>query len=269
MSKRTIRAAAGAPGGDRVLVLDKAFSVLDLLAQSDDGLRAADLQRRLEMPRPTLHRILGMLVEHGYVARGDDDRYRLGLRLYELGKRVQSTSSVLEMITGELTRIADDLDVTAYLSVRRNDHAMCLARIDRGPVRIADYQVGETLPLTIGGGPKVLLATMTDTEIDQLLDRQRLAVFTDTTLSSRLDVWDAITAIRRDGYAIGNGDHVEIQTAVGVPLADGAGAAAGAISIAMIQPRPRDGELETIVARLRLAAMRLSGMNWHAAELVR
>ena len=38
---------------------------------------------------PTVHRIVNTLLDHGYVVRDDDDRYHLGIRLYELGMRVQ------------------------------------------------------------------------------------------------------------------------------------------------------------------------------------
>ena len=243
--------------------------MLDLLAEQDRGLRMSDIQRGLGIPRPTVHRIVNTLLDHGYVVRDDDDRYHLGMRLYELGMRVQSSSSALDTIAHELEAIADDLDATSYLSVRRGDVAMCLARVDRGSVRITDYQIGETLPLTVGAGPKILLASMTTDEIEALLDATRLPIFTANTLSSRRATLDAVEQIRRDGYAVGRGDHVEIQTAIGVPLNDPYGQPAGAISVAMFQPRPLPGELEVIVQRLRVGAERLGRKRWWASEISR
>jgi DNA-binding IclR family transcriptional regulator len=256
-------------GADRILVLDKAFAILDLLAEDQNGLRIIDIQRGLGIPRPTVHRLLGMLTEHRYVVRDDHDRYRLGLRVYELGMRVHAGSSALDVISRELEAIADDLDLTAYLSVRRGEFAMCLARVDRGALRITDYQIGETLPLTVGGGPKIILAGMTDSEIDTVLTGGRLHVFTTNTLASRRDVLTAVAEIRERGYAIGAGDHVEVQTAIGVPLHDGAGTPAGAISVAMFRPRPLEGEVDRIVDRLRSGTAALARLRWSADEIAR
>ena len=258
-----------AAGGGRILVLDKVFAVFDLLAREGVGLRIIDIQRGLGIPRPTVHRILAMLVEHGYVVRDESDRFVLGIRLYELGMSVHVTSSALDTIRAELEAIADELDATCYLSVRRGDVAMCLVRIDRGPVQITDYQVGETLPLTVGGGPKILLAGMGDAELEAVLTSARLPVYTVNTLSEHQDVLNAIERIRETGFAVGPGDHVEIETAIGVPLKDSSGKPAGAISVALVQPRPLDGELERIVARLQIGAARLAQRTWRAAEIVR
>ena len=260
---------AALTGADRILVLDKAFAILDLLAEDQQGLRIIDIQRGLGIPRPTVHRLLGMLTEHRYVVRDGHDRYRLGLRVYELGMRVHAGSSALDVISRELEAIADELDLTAYLSVRRGDVAMCLARVDRGALRITDYQVGETLPLTVGGGPKAILAGMADLEIDAVLAGSRLRVFTTNTLASRRDVLASVAEVRECGYAVGAGDHVEIQTAIGVPLLDGSGASAGAISVAMFRPRPLEGEVDRIVDRLRSGAEVLASLRWSADEISR
>ena len=106
-------------------------------------------------------------------------------------------------------------------------------------------------------------------EIDAVLNGSRLRVFTTNTLASRRDVLAAVAEVRERGYAVGAGDHVEIQTAIGVPLLDGSGASAGAISVAMFRPRPLEGEVDRIVDRLRSGAEVLASLRWSADEISR
>ncbi len=69
-------------GADSLLL--RAFRILESFDTEHSELRLSDIARRAHLPLSTAHRILGDLVAWGALER-ESDRYRIGLRLFELG----------------------------------------------------------------------------------------------------------------------------------------------------------------------------------------
>src|SRR5690348_11722395 len=67
--------------------VEKAFSVLELISRRDQGLRMIDIVDELDMPKSSAFVLLNALDQLGYVSRDADGRYRLTIRLFELGMR--------------------------------------------------------------------------------------------------------------------------------------------------------------------------------------
>ena len=67
-----------------IAVLDRAFSVLEVLARTRRALTLAELAEEARLPKPTVHRILKSLRDLGYIAQND----RGGA--YELSERLAS-----------------------------------------------------------------------------------------------------------------------------------------------------------------------------------
>ncbi len=69
-------------------VLGRTLLVIEAFGSDDVSLSLSDLATRSELPKSTVHRIAHRLIERGWLARVDE-RYALGIRLFELGQRVQ------------------------------------------------------------------------------------------------------------------------------------------------------------------------------------
>src|SRR2546423_15058567 len=78
------RAAAGAAGG--VQSIERAFDLLEMLADADGALGLSELAAVSGLPLPTVHRLMRTLVNRGYVRQEASRRYTLGSRLIRLGE---------------------------------------------------------------------------------------------------------------------------------------------------------------------------------------
>src|SRR5580700_3400338 len=67
--------------------LDRAVAVLEMLGESDTALSLAEVCQRLHLHKSTAHRSLMVLERSALIERTPENRYRLGLKLYELGNR--------------------------------------------------------------------------------------------------------------------------------------------------------------------------------------
>lgn len=72
----------------RVQVLDRALSVIDAIAQVNEECSLSHISQAASLHKSTAHRILMVLERHRLVSKSSlTGRYRLGLKLYELGSR--------------------------------------------------------------------------------------------------------------------------------------------------------------------------------------
>ncbi|MEU8139438.1 IclR family transcriptional regulator, partial [Streptodolium elevatio] len=76
--------AERAPGG--VQSLERAFDLLEVLADAGGVLGLSDLAARSGLPMPTIHRLVRTLVRLGYLRQDASRRYTLGPRLIRLGE---------------------------------------------------------------------------------------------------------------------------------------------------------------------------------------
>jgi IclR family acetate operon transcriptional repressor len=77
-------------------VLARTLSLLEAYRSTDASLTLAELSRRTGLPKPTIHRMAADMCRERMLERLDDGSYRLGLRLFEIGERVQSHRTLSE-----------------------------------------------------------------------------------------------------------------------------------------------------------------------------
>jgi len=71
-----------------IQVITRASRLLDAIAADDDPVSLKTLSDSTRLHPSTAFRILASLIEHGFVERSSAGRYRLGVRLLQLGSRV-------------------------------------------------------------------------------------------------------------------------------------------------------------------------------------
>jgi DNA-binding IclR family transcriptional regulator len=152
-----------------------------------------------------------------------------------------------------LAALAERFAVSTYLSVRDGERALCIARIDRGPVKTTTYEVGDTLPLHLGAGPGILMSELPAAELDRILDRPLLAM-TARTIVDPQAIRSRLATIRDSGLAYAP-DDVEVGlAAMGVPVRDRTGELVGAASVVALTPWFSGEHYAAMVSGLRETA---------------
>jgi DNA-binding IclR family transcriptional regulator len=241
-----------------VRVIGKAVAALDALLDGNAELTSAELARRLGMSRSTVHRLLTTMERHRLVDRTETGAYGLGIHLFRLGSAVPVRAVLGRLAEPALAALAERFAVSTYLSVRDGERALCIARVDRGPVRTTTYQVGETLPLHLGAGPNVLMSELPGAELDRILERPLLAM-TPRTLVDPPAIRSRLASIRDTALAYAP-DDVEVGlAAMGVPVRDHSGELVGAVSVVALTPWFSGEHYAAIAAGLRETAALIEG----------
>jgi DNA-binding IclR family transcriptional regulator len=232
-------------------VLTKAGRVLTQLGESSD-LTARELSIRLGEPRPTVHRLLQELAALGFVEPGPRrGTYRLGLELFRLGSLAAQRIDVREAAKAVMEEIHRALEETVYLVIRRRHEAVCIERIEGLHIRSMFLQLGGSLPLHLGAGPRAMLAFLPRPYWDEYFATAEFSSVTPQSPTTKGEVQQLLGDTLRTGYAISDGDVTVGIASVGAPIFDSTGQVVAAISVgglaALILGDPRRNHVIELV----------------------
>ena len=96
----------------------KALAVLDAFRGEGSVLGVSQVAERANLPKSTTHRMLNLLVEHGYIER-TDARYRLSRAIFELGNMVSDCRprSLRAIAMPFMTELYESTHATVHLAV--------------------------------------------------------------------------------------------------------------------------------------------------------
>src|SRR5215468_5547336 len=102
----------------KVQVLDRSLAIIDALANARDSMSLAELAEKVKLHKSTAHRLTSILERHRFVDRDSQTgRYRLGLKLFELGNIAMDRFNIRDRAHPYLERLLIEADETVHLCV--------------------------------------------------------------------------------------------------------------------------------------------------------
>jgi DNA-binding IclR family transcriptional regulator len=143
-----------------------------LLAFSTERPRhsAESLSEQIGVPLSSTYRYIGILREAELIDEDGRGSFVLAPRVVGLAQAARAGTDLTSIARPYMKRLAHEAGETVILLRRSGDRAICIERAE-SPSRIRlTFEVGTTLPLHRGAGPKLLLAHQPPAEIEQLLN---------------------------------------------------------------------------------------------------
>jgi len=138
-------------------VLGKAVAILRAFTANDRILPLAELVRRTDLPKGTVHRVAGDLVAHRLLDKTEHG-YRLSGGLFELGLRASSERTLLELAMPFLQDLYERTHETVHLGVREGTEVVYVAKIGGHRQARSPSRTGGRMPMHCTAIGKVLLA---------------------------------------------------------------------------------------------------------------
>ena len=218
---------AGARSAEGVQSLDRAFELLELMADAGGEVTISRLAADSGLAASTIHRLVRTLVVRGYVRQLPTRRYVLGPRLIHLG---ECSSRVLATwAQPHLSRLVDTIGETANMAMLDGDRVVYAAQVPSRHSMRMFTEVGRRVHLHCTGVGKVLLAQMPPQTARRLLVQGGMPARTDRTVTDPDDLLAQLSGIAEQGYALDDGEQEAGVRCVAVAVPGGV--AAGAISV--------------------------------------
>ena len=235
-------------------VLGRGLAVLGSFSNEQPDQTLAAIAERAGLPSATAYRIVNELVGWGALERVARGRYRIGLRLWQLGALAPEPRALRDVA---LPFLQDLLEVTrevAHLVVRDGDRALYLERLMSRPEVQVRSRVARRLPLHATGPGKVLLAHAPEDVVAQVLAAP-LPRLARNTITDPDVLRDALAAIRESGFCLSREETTDGASSVAAPVRGPGGDVVAAISVVVPADRP---DLPTLVPAVRVAAAGIS-----------
>ena len=249
----------GQPAIRHVAAVQRAVTVLDVLAEGEPELGTNEIARRTGINASTVSRLLATLAEAGLVEHdAATGRYRLGLRLLHLGNAVLARLDLRETARLHLVALAEATGETVTLSAP-GEHEAVTVDFVQSPASVQSVaRVGRPSVAHATAVGKVYLA------YGGRLPNGSLEAFTRRTLTDRRDLALEVERGRERGWAEVAGEREEDLNAIAAPVLDNRGELVAVLGVQGPAGRFDAGAMKAAVAPLLDHAARISAALGYA-----
>jgi len=204
MSAGTAEKPAKAPRSGGVQSIERAFGLLETMADHGGSMGLSQLSTESGLPLPTIHRLLRTLVDLGYLRQDTNRQYVLGPRLIRLGECSSSTLGV--WARPHLEALVDALGESANLAMLDGDQIVYVAQAQsRRSMRMFTEVGRRVLPHCTAVG-KAIMAQMPEHQVREILQRTGMPGHTPSTITDIDEFGKALAWASEHGYAMDEGE---------------------------------------------------------------
>jgi len=240
--------------------VDRAFELLERLADADQGLSLAEMTRQTGFPKSTVFRILATLEERQVVTLDAQTRtYHLGHRLWMLGHHFLERSDLYQSAAPIMQRLAETSGETVFLGKLEDGQVIYMRRIESPRSVAIVKKLGQRVPAHCTATGSAILAFMRPEEVEAVLEQHGLDAYNDATITDPAAFRRRLEETHARGYAVVDGEYNRELMCVSAPVFDHTGLPRASLTVAMPalhRPTPtRQAEVGRLV---RTAALDLS-----------
>jgi len=253
--------------------LERALVLLKVIEQTPGGLTNAEISRRLDIPKTTCSYIARRLEREGYLIKdAASGRYKIGLAVVALAHGALREVGIRTVAEPALYKLTTRTGLSGGIGVLERGHVLLVDRVE-GPRfvnralesgkgepafrRRAQRDIGRKLPVHSTALGKVLLAFLPREQVLELIAGKELARSTARTITSKDQLLAELDQVRKQGYAIADGEAYSDLRSLSVPIMDsraGDGSVQAALSVNGSPAEPVWQDLPELVKIVQEAA---------------
>jgi IclR family pca regulon transcriptional regulator len=216
--------------------LERGLAILSCFTPARPVLGIADIADHLGMSRSTTHRYVITLVALGYLEQGASRKYRLGLRVTDLGMSALNSTELREHSYPYLQELRERTSYTVALGVLDGPEALLIDRVRsfrRGPNGgNLDLQAGSRLPAYCSSIGKLLLANLPEAYQREVFTSMKLTKRGPNTITSKKALRDHLEQVRTAGLGVDDEELAEWIYSISTPVRNEDRDVVAAVSIA-------------------------------------
>jgi IclR family acetate operon transcriptional repressor len=228
--------------------VDNVLRVLMLLVERSE-IRLTEVSSHLAVASSTAHRLLAMLVYRGLVRQDPQTKaYRSGPSLDLLAFSVVGRLDIRVRARPVLEKLNAELRETVHLGRLGGTQVDFVDSIESPQALRVSARLGVSMPAHCTSTGKVLLAALSDEQLDALYSGPELAQLTRRSIKSKKALKSELAAVRRCGFATSDEEGEEGVVSTAAPLRGGSFALAVSVPVSRMDTDFRDVVLKALLA---------------------
>ncbi|WP_312755520.1 IclR family transcriptional regulator [Rummeliibacillus suwonensis] len=211
-----------------------------------------------EIPKTSVFRMLKSLEEMGFLEKGIDAKYRLGILFLKFGHLVSMRLDVRKIAYPIMNELHNDVKEAINLIVRDGNEAIYIEKIDtKQKVRLYTA-IGRKSPLYAGACSRSILSFLSDEEIKEYLETIELKSFAMGTITDKKKLYETILQAKELGYTISHSELENYTSAIAAPIFNHKGEVIAGLSIAGLEANYHGENVKIFVEKLKKATATIS-----------
>lgn len=241
--------------------VERALSILELIAESKNGLGNSDLSRRLKIPKSSASYILRVLEKRAFLQRdAASGKYRLGLKLMSL-----TTGALKHLDAREIAKpfLEDFLRKSrlpeAHLAVLDSGRAVYVEKVEAEKSFIKmDIWVGHRLPVHTTAIGKALVAHLPEEEVLSILKLRGMERKTRKSITTHAKFLRELEKVRKFGFAVDDEENADGVRCIASPVFDADGKVVASVGTSTVIMQLNETNLPKFVKMICETAKKIS-----------
>ncbi len=235
----------------------RGLSVIEAMGHGATHQSVADIASAAMLPRSVVRRFVMTLSRLGF-AKSDGKCYWLTPRVLKLGLSYLYALPFWRQAQLALEDLRAEVEQSCSMAVLDGTELVYVVRVPSRRILSMNLSIGSRLPAHVISLGRVLLAGLTDIELEQYLKDAELKRFTPHTETSPARLRGAIAQVRANGYAWIDAEFDESICGIAVPVRDSEGHVVAALNVSLMAGEWNEKKAKArFLAPLRRAAAQI------------
>ncbi len=233
------------------------MEILNLLSELPGGMSLSGISEALNLPKSSAHEILHAMVVKNYL-RIDNKRYRMGIKVFEIGQTVSRNLDLLQAVRPHLKSASEQLGAVTQFGILDKTEVVYLSKMQFKEGITVESRVGTRFPAHVTAIGKAMLSVLPEEEVIERYIGKEFHHFTHNSIGSIEELLTNLRGVRDTSYAQDVEECTEGVFCLSVPIPNSCVENTSAISASMSRERWNEIEHQNVVRVLEEAARRIS-----------
>lgn len=237
--------------------VEKAFNILDCFTADITELGVTEIALLMDTNKSAVYRMLATMEALNVIQQNPENgKYRLGLKLFELGQKVAINKNFIAKARPHMEDLVQRAGETAHLAIYQNQKVYFLDKVvGRHDLQI-NSQIGTEKPIYCTGLGKIMLA-FAEPDYVRVIKNLHIEAVTKNTITNKQQLIAEIEQIKQQGFALDMEENEIGLICVAVPVFNNQGKFIAAISTSGPSARFNEDEIQTYTGDLKQTAEQL------------
>lgn len=196
------------------------IKIIEVVGKSGQALTQAEINREINLPKQSLHRLCKRLIQEGYLVKSENNRVAPGDRLKVLARSIFLDSDQKIVRHQILQSAANKIGETINLVIPESKGMIYIDRVETDwPLRI-QLPIGSNVPFHCTASGKTYLSKLPAKELRILASNLELTQLTKNTICTSEDLLKELEVVSKQGFALDKEEFIPGMVAAAVPISD-------------------------------------------------
>lgn len=198
----------------------RVLEIIEAVSKAERPLSPGDLALQLDIPKPSIHRLLQQLESDGYLQTNMRGLLVPADRLHDIALGVLYTSRFKALRQAILKNLADQIGETCGISIPNGTEMIYYDRVQTNWPLQVHLPVGSHTPIWCTASGKLYLSSLPDERRHRIINNLPLTKSARNTLTNPESLEDSLLQIRQNSLGVDNEEFVDGMVACAVPIKD-------------------------------------------------